>query len=513
MSAKSQVIDESQYSWLRKTFWPIYGAEENKKFIPLLLMMMLGLFNYTCLRINKDDFILGALYAGKDTLSFLKVYFVMPATILFLAAFFWASNRLSKEKLLFATLMPFFIFFFIFTFFLRPYNMYFHATPETIKGWVNACPRLRQLFPIFGYWTYSMFYVVTELWGNVVITFLFWGFANEIVRKDQTKRFYSLFASYGNFGLIIAGRFTGFIEAKANMFAKNSPEYLAITSWAFYVMLFCIFMFAAVYWHLNNNVLPYETIGSISESMKKKPSSKASIMESLKVIASSKYLLCILILVLAYGITANLVEATWKEHVKHVKGNNYKAFMANFFEYTGWTVFIFGFLSKGFVSRFGWLFTAIFTPVMMLLTSTMFFSYVIFGNMLPTWMAFGFEPALLAVWIGAIQNIGSKATKYTLFDTTTQMAYLPLEEDKRLKGKAAVDVVGGRAGKAGGALIQSTLSMIVYSSTSILFVLVSILTTAWMFATVGLSVQYNALLKQRDDEEKKKNVGEEKNVK
>lgn len=46
-----------------------------------------------------------------------------------------------------------------------------------------------------------------------------------------------------------------------------------------------------------------------------------------------------------------------------------------------------------------------------------------------------------------------QATKYALFDPTTQMAYIPLDEESKSKGKAAIDVLGSRVGKSVGALL------------------------------------------------------------
>src|SRR4029078_5833198 len=69
----------------------------------------------------------------------------------------------------------------------------------------------------------------------------------------------------------------------------------------------------------------------------------------------------------------------------------------------------------------------------------------------------GTTPLMLAVVFGTAQNVMSKSSKYSLFDPTKEMAYIPLDQDSKVKGKAAIDVVGARLGKAGGSLIQQVL--------------------------------------------------------
>merc|ERR1712241_549100 len=88
----------------------------------------------------------------------------------------------------------------------------------------------------------------------------------------------------------------------------------------------------------------------------------------------------------------------------------------------------------------------------------MFFSLVLFSDALtPTIAALGMTPLFAAVLVGAAQNIFSKSSKYSLFDPCKEMAYIPLDQESKTKGKAAIDVIGNPLGKSGGALIQQIL--------------------------------------------------------
>merc|ERR1740138_957542 len=89
------------------------------------------------------------------------------------------------------------------------------------------------------------------------------------------------------------------------------------------------------------------------------------------------------------------------------------------------------------------------------ITGISFFSLILFSDSFaPLTAVLGITPLLMAVYMGAAQNIFSKSAKYSLFDPCKETAYIPLDAEMRTKGKAAIDVIGNPMGKSGGAFIQ-----------------------------------------------------------
>ena len=56
-------------------------------------------------------------------------------------------------------------------------------------------------------WTYSLFFLVAELWGAVVISVLFWTLANEVCTVKEAKAIYPLMGIAANMALVAAGNF------------------------------------------------------------------------------------------------------------------------------------------------------------------------------------------------------------------------------------------------------------------------------------------------------------------
>jgi AAA family ATP:ADP antiporter len=131
-------------------------------------------------------------------------------------------------------------------------------------------------------------------------------------------------------------------------------------------------------------------------------------------------------------------------------------------------------------------------------TGLSFFALNIFpGAFSPLTALMGTTPLMLAVLAGAAQNVLSKSSKYSLFDPCKEMAYIPLDQESKTKGKAAIDVVCNPLGKSGGALIQQILIFGVGSlaaATPYLAVILTGLIWVWFRAANSLATQFDAAM-------------------
>lgn len=151
-----------------------------KKIIPLGAMFFCILFNYTILRDTKDVLVVTAKGSSAEIIPFLKTWVNLPMAIGFMLLYTKLANVLPKEALFYTVLLPFIAFFGAFGFVLYPLSNYFHPTAFADKLLNTLGPRFLGPIAILRIWSFCLFYVMAELWGSVVVSVLFWGFANQV---------------------------------------------------------------------------------------------------------------------------------------------------------------------------------------------------------------------------------------------------------------------------------------------------------------------------------------------
>ncbi|KZV19823.1 plastidic ATP/ADP-transporter-like [Dorcoceras hygrometricum] len=488
---------------------PLYGEKDSPKFmgielvtlkkvIPLGMMFFCILFNYTILRDTKDVLVVTAKGSSAEIIPFLKTWVNLPMAVGFMLLYTKLSNVLSKKALFYSVILPFIAFFGAFGFVLYPFSQYVHPTALADNLLNTLGPRFLGPLAILRIWSFCLFYVMAELWGSVVISVLFWGFANQITTVDEAKKFYPLFGLGANVALVFSGRTVKYFSQLRENLGPGVDGWAVSLKAMMSIVVLMGFAICFFYWWLNHNVaLP-------TRSQKKKEKPRMGTMESLKFLVSSRYIRDLATLVVAYGISINLVEVTWKSKLKaqFPTPNEYSSFMGDFSTATGIATFTMMLLSQWIFNKHGWGVAATITPTVLLLTGVGFFSLILFGDPLaPTLAKFGLTPLLAAVYVGAMQNIFSKSAKYSLFDPCKEMAYIPLDEDTKVKGKAAIDVVCNPLGKSGGALIQQFMILTFGSlanSTPYLGGILLVIVLAWLGAAKSLDGQFTALRREEE---------------
>jgi AAA family ATP:ADP antiporter len=475
----------SEKQSLMEKIFPV-NKNELPKFLWSSLLMMLTIYIYSILRGTKDAMLIAQM--GAEIISTVKLWGVTTSAILFMLLYTKIVDLFSRTNL-YHVINGFFMGFFL-LFLLVLYPNLDAICPNT-KAWAEAMPHLKYFFLMIEGWPYALFYIISELFGSVMLSLMFWQLMNQITVIEESKRFYPLFGFFAQFGLGMAGVFSSSLS-------KNYTEWDQPLMYITMTVLAAGLLSSIAVEALAKIVGKDEINGAKKAGGKKKV--KMGFGESLKYVMSSKYIGLITLLILCYGVSINLVEGLWKKsmNIYLPDPNSYAAFNGYIQTATAIATAIAMLSGSYFLRVLKWRTAAILTPIIILITGIPFFIFMVMKDSLePTLIAYGVTAIAAAVIFGGVQNVLSKATKYSFFDPTKEMSYIPLDDELKSKGKAAADVIGGRFGKSGGALIQFTLLSLMPGANLLslapsMFGIFLIIMVIWFFAVFGLAKEFKA---------------------
>lgn len=497
----SQPVHSDFGKW-RGFFWPIHRFEL-KKLVPMLLMFFLISFNYNVLRTMKDSLIVTAKSSGAEVIPYLKVWAMFPMAILLTFVYTRLSNRWSREKVFYIMTGMFLAFFLLFVTVLYPFRDTLH--PHASADWLQQVlpGGFLGLIAMYRYWTFTGFYVMAEMWSAIMLFTLFWGFANQVTRVEEAKRFYGLFGIGANLSGIVAGIVSMALISYGRLiplpFVPEGERWLVLQILLILVSgVVVLGVFRWMHVKVLSDARYYDPVKAVED---KGVRGKLSMRASFSYLIRSPYLLCLAIIVVGYNIVINLVEVVWKHQVRELYPNtdDYTFYMNAVMAAIGVLATLTALVGTGnFIRRYGWTFTAMIAPVALLLTSMLFF-YFFFckEEMLAIVPALaGVATPAFVVFLGSLQNCVSRGAKYTVFDATKELAFVPLSSECKLKGKAAIDGVCSRLGKSGGSLIHQGLllccSTIVASAPYVAAWLIGII-VVWAVAVYHLGKRFKEL--------------------
>jgi len=492
--------NQKEFGFWRSLFWPV-RRHECAKVISMLSLLFLLCIAYSILRNLKDTLLLNAKGSGAEAIPFIKVWGMLPAA--FIAT--WVYTRLSRvfnRKNIFYVILSLFLTFFLFFAFVVYPNIDSLYLTNFGKFCSSVLPAgFKGLVALITNWPITLFYVIAELWSVMMLAVLFWGFANDTTNVQEAKRTYGILNVGSNIAPILGGSLALFATERL----KLPLDFLHTDDWGqtlarlMIVVAFLGSLSMGLYRIIVTKIISYDEV-QVSQQDEKEPRQRLSVRESIRFLSKSKYLLCIALIVLGFNIAINFTDILWKEQLKKLFTNP-KDMLNHMNTITVWIgVFatVLGTLFSLMISRLGWTFVALLTPAMMVTMAVGFFSCLFLGqSSVAGSIAFmGLGAQALTVYFGSMQNALSKAGKYSVFDATKEMAFLPLDADAKRKGKAAIDGLGSGVGKSGASLLYQAFIIVLGSvsiSTPYIAILLGLVFSAWIYSVFNVGKSFKTM--------------------
>lgn len=424
----------------------------------ILVQFFLIIFVYHTLKDLKDSIVITASEAGAEVIPFIKIWAMLPLAIASSYIFTKLYNKYGRNKSLYMIMSVLLSSYMLFAFLLYPlssqlflnnFSQYLMTIlPNGAKGFVA----------MISFWHFTFFYLMAELWSVLVLSILFWGYVNATTSLSDAAKFYPLCMFVGNFAGIISGQISHYISHHLTQIIAWQSALQMITL----IVVACGLLIMVI-----NRQITLHDVPLPKMLKEKKPS--LSFKDSLLGVVNTPSVACIAILVVGFGITSNLIEVVWKENIKalYPLPHEYNAYINQLTSMIGVMAVCMALTSRWLLQALGWTRVALLTPFILFATSSCFFAALLLPQAMVAEIAafFGVNSLCLVVMLGSFHYVLGLSAKYTIFDTTKEMAFLSIEAEERMQAKSIIDSIGSRLGKSGSSTLYQFL-LIVFGSTA-----------------------------------------------
>jgi AAA family ATP:ADP antiporter len=326
-------------------------------------------------------------------------------------------------------------------------------------------------------------------------------FQTKTFNKITTKRFYTFFSLFGNSALVLVGFLMMNLASEGTIIVKLmqiSDHKITLVQVSLILVIFFGLLSCWLVRFVIKNVMTNPSFYA-KDKAESDLTLKLGLKQSFLYIARSKYLWIMLVCSASFGLSMNLVEAVWKAKIKELYPtvSSYAEFNSLYILWTGVAIMVMTVIGNNVMRAYSWFVAAIITPIIIMITGIMFFIFVVFDKDIVSIFdgAIIMSPLALAVSMGGLQNVLAKGAKYSIWDTSKEMLYIPLEPELKVKGKAAVDVISSKIGKSSSGLIQSLIFTIIPTATltsisPYLMVIFAIVCYTWIIAVRKIYFEY-----------------------
>lgn len=507
----------------------IFIAEaERSRAISTSAMIFLIIFVYSSLKAMKNAMVAGQI--DPSAISYIKLLVVLPINIVTIAFTQKMVSARNVSRTFTFMVLGFSALFFIygticFICFIFDFSSMDYATEDLFSDGKMTYKGVGVVFYVmlrtFTSIRIVLYYLLSELYGSIITSYLFWSFTNEFLTRRQALRFTPLFLMTGNLGLL----FSGFLLGRLNSFLKNASyelnQYFAIGFPLFCSLVCTIICVQKQYFE--RHILSKEIVRTSHDNKTSANTRKRSVsfLEAFKIIFASRLVLGISVAVFAYNFSLNIIEGfcirTYKVRAenssKHMKAEHHIKDLESLGQIIiAIVVILFSFLPSGkFIEKGYFLYYAVSSCIIAILGTVFVISIGHFniatirshsqsGGIFGTFESRLYCEEKIAFAIMLLFRI----IKYAAFDLTKEALSMRINPMYRAIFKGVYDGHFGKLSKACGALYSIGANYYyddpdIRSSSIPSFLILMSLNFFWVFMIFYLSKRFNKSMHENTD--------------
>ncbi|CRX38874.1 Npt1/Npt2 family nucleotide transporter [Estrella lausannensis] len=407
----------------------------------LLLMFSITLFlnvAFAMLRSLRNTLAVVDLGSSAAVIPYFELFGALPGSILITWMLSGLIDRCSIQRVYYGAMIAFAAFFLSFTFLLYP------LLPALKAGGEGASFLLQGI---------SMgFYVVCELWKPVLLSILFFGFVMRRISPEEAKKTYPLLMLGASLGSALAGPIvtvctSGSFGDALSYMGKGWSGSLTLM---IMIIVLLGLLSACCFFYLDRLMNPL--------SAREIPESQCRFLEKVSYCFQSRELRLMGWIVIADYIAYSLAEVLFLEVLKqkYPDPKDYCHYLGILSTLSGALTIASAFLlAPTLLQRKGWTAAALATPVILLLTEGAFFVFLRGRFFTEQWIGWSADEWIQClVVLGSLQYCLCRAAKYTLFDSSKELAYVLLPAREKREGKLVIDGMCARVGRGSASFLS-----------------------------------------------------------
>jgi len=420
---------------------------KSKKNLAMSGIFFSNLYVYTVIRDLKD--VIFITECGASYIPFVKTWINLPISICFMFIYNILLDKFSFRKtyvIIYSFMTILYTFIGLYLYPIRN-SLIVYNVPIIFSKWVN-----------------TLYYVLSPIWGTIVVSVLFWSFANQYTNIEEAKSVYPMMGMLANIALIIGG------------LTMNAIGTVFITNWELNVQILTIINFFMSMLSLYLFKYIIDTQEPNEPIVEKK---HTNMLDNFEELGKNEFVRNMVIMISCYGLLIGFYESIWKHYLKILLEDPvvYSKFMGGVSSLTGITTIIMMSLGSDWLKQMTWTKMALITPISMMSLGVIFFTSI------------HTKSIVIISLTGAMLTIFLKGAKYALFDPCKEIAYIPMDQETKTRGKATIEILSAPVGKSGSNCILQIFIVVLgslESSAKFIGILYMITGTAWIISTLSM---------------------------